>query len=139
MRIQQLFQRGFSTPCLSRRGFTLIELMVVITIIAVLATIGAVVYSSTQKAAQDGKRKLDVEAIDKAYQLVLTRTAKYTLPQAADFQGNVKPTRPEGGDYFNVVTDDEQATKFVLRSRLIHPKSVIHQPVPVSVNIVDKP
>jgi prepilin-type N-terminal cleavage/methylation domain-containing protein len=87
-------------------GFTLIELMIAITIAAVLATIGIFAYTKSQDAAKDAKRKGDVEAIEKAYQLVLAKTGKYAEPQAADFQGNAKPTRPEGGDYYSIVSSD---------------------------------
>jgi len=57
--------------------------MVVITIIAILATIGAVMYSSTQKAARDTKRIQDLRAI---------RTAIYTYRGAGS-------TFTLGGDF----------------------------------------
>lgn len=47
-------------------GFTLIELMVVITIIAFLSVIGAVAFTNAQKNARDGRRRADVEAISTA-------------------------------------------------------------------------
>ena len=47
----------------SKSGFTLIELLVVIAIIAILATIGALVYTGLQKNARDAKRKVDIESI----------------------------------------------------------------------------
>ncbi len=47
-------------------GFTLVELMVVISIIAVLAAIGVTTYASTQKVARDGKRIGDLDEIQKA-------------------------------------------------------------------------
>jgi prepilin-type N-terminal cleavage/methylation domain-containing protein len=47
-------------------GFTLIELLVVIAIIAVMATIGALIYTGFQKNARDAKRKVDIDAIASA-------------------------------------------------------------------------
>ena len=43
----------------SKKGFTLIEIMVSIAIIAVLAAVGLVVYSTAQKAGRVSKRVQD--------------------------------------------------------------------------------
>lgn len=50
----------------SIRGFTLVELLVVITIIAILSIIGLVVFTNIQKGARDAKRRADMDAIAKA-------------------------------------------------------------------------
>lgn len=49
-----------------KAGFTLVELMVVISIIAILATVGLTVYTSAQIAARDSKRVQDVQQIQRA-------------------------------------------------------------------------
>lgn len=46
-----------------RSGFTLIELMVVVSIIAFLAVIGVAAFSNAQAQARDGRRRADVDAI----------------------------------------------------------------------------
>src|SRR4051812_11173687 len=56
----------------SRKGFTLIELMISISVVAIIATVGMVAYSSTQRTARDAKRKGDVEDIKNALYLVRT-------------------------------------------------------------------
>lgn len=50
----------------SRKGYTLLELLVVITVIAIIASIGLVSYAGTSKKARDTKRKGDLDAIANA-------------------------------------------------------------------------
>ena len=45
------------------RGFTLLEMLVVISIIGVLVGVGAVSYSTAQKKARDTKRNMDLKAV----------------------------------------------------------------------------
>jgi prepilin-type N-terminal cleavage/methylation domain-containing protein len=45
------------------RGFTLLELLVVISIVAILVALGAASYSTAQKKARDAARKGDLRAI----------------------------------------------------------------------------
>lgn len=60
------------------KGFTLIELMVVMIIIAILATLGIVAYSQATIAARDGKRKADIETVRQA--LLLYRQDNTAYP-----------------------------------------------------------
>ncbi len=65
-------------------GFTLIELMVVISIIALLVTAGAVIYSKILTNSRDAKRKADLETVKSA--LVLYRTDNGYYPPSIDWQ-----------------------------------------------------
>lgn len=64
-------------------GFTIIELLVVISIIAILTTIGLISFTQTNKRARDGKRKADLEQVRSA--LVLYRTDNGTYPTSLDW------------------------------------------------------
>lgn len=48
---------------MTRRGFTIVELIITITIMGILLTLAVVNVSSTQKNARDDERKADIEAI----------------------------------------------------------------------------
>jgi len=85
------------------KGFTLIELMVAISIVAILATIGLVMYNKAQQSARDSKRIGDLQEIQKALEQYYATNNKYpgtngdtnTLSATASyFQNGVVPTDP---------------------------------------------
>ncbi len=61
-------------------GFTLLELLVVISIISILVALGAASYSTAQKKGRDAKRKGDLRAVSAA------------MEQYYSVCGNVYPT-----------------------------------------------
>ncbi len=81
------------------RGFTLVELLVVISIIAILSVIGITVYSSVQKSARDAQRRGDIEAIAKALEAHYGEcvVGKYCNLQANYFSAGSVPTDPLSG------------------------------------------
>lgn len=92
-------------------GFTLIELMVTIAIIAVLATIGVTIYSIAQKNARDARRKGDVDAITNALEANRPPgNSSYSSLSPSQFQNNTIPTEtnntanPSAQYCYNAVT-----------------------------------
>lgn len=75
-------------------GFSMIELLVVTTIIIILTTIGMVSYSSANRNARNGKRKADLETVRQA--LVLYRTDEGTYPVGSSFSGMVSTLGSNG-------------------------------------------
>lgn len=83
------------------KGFTLIELMVVILIIAVLGAMGMVAYGQANKSARDGKRKADIESIRQA--LILYRTENGCYPAS---HNSIVPT------YISTMPTDPQPSSY---------------------------
>jgi len=59
----------FTSFSVNKKGFTLIELLVVISIIAILSSVGMVVFSGVQKQARITKRVQDLKAIQTALEI----------------------------------------------------------------------
>lgn len=64
----------------NNRGFTLFELLVVISIIGILAAVGLASYSSTQKRARDAKRKEDLKTLQTALEQYYASMGSYPDP-----------------------------------------------------------
>jgi len=97
-------------------GFTLLELLVAIGIIAVLVAIGTSSYSIAQKKSRDSKVRTDIKDIQNSLEAYYSTEGNYAY--AADLetisgyfsQGSV-PTHPKGGDYaYNYTLSTDSAT-----------------------------
>lgn len=66
----------------NKSGFTLVELLVVITIIAILAAVGLTVYKGAEKHGRMAKRIEDLKAIQVALELYYANNKTY--PKTAD-------------------------------------------------------
>lgn len=62
-----------------QKGFTLIEMLVVIAIISILIGIGVNTFTIAQKKARDVRRKADLRSIQVALELYKSDTGKYPL------------------------------------------------------------
>jgi prepilin-type N-terminal cleavage/methylation domain-containing protein len=94
----------------TQRGFTMIELLVVTTIIILLTTVGLVSYRTAGVNARNGKRKADMETVRQA--LVLYRTDNLLYPTGvlgsdfdvmvgtvSDYLSSVTVTDPKGAGH----------------------------------------
>jgi general secretion pathway protein G len=61
----------------NQRGFTIVELLIVIVVIAILAAITIVAYNGVQVRARDSQRRSDVTAIKKALELYYIDNGKF--------------------------------------------------------------
>lgn len=97
-----------------KKGFTLIELMVVITIIAVLSLIGFAVYGKARSLAGDTKRKADIDSIAKVYEQKynFALAQPYQPYQGTDFNGGQPPADPATGNEYLGVIPSGGATGF---------------------------
>lgn len=92
-------------PAHRKSGFTLVELLVVIAIIAVLSVIGIVVFTGVQKGARDAKRRADINAISKSYEVKYHQTGSGSygdLSPSANidlFASKVFPQDPKEQNY----------------------------------------
>jgi prepilin-type N-terminal cleavage/methylation domain-containing protein len=74
-------------PARKKNGFTLIELIIVIAIIAVLSSIGMVMYTGAQKSARDAKRMGDIDEIKKALEQYYVSNHLYLDPPTCNDSG----------------------------------------------------
>lgn len=84
-------------PVARQTGFTLVELLIVIAIISLLATVGVVTYAGLQKDAKDAKRKADIETISTVLESNYTPGLNpYPSASGSLFTEGFIPTPPAG-------------------------------------------
>ncbi|MFA6016521.1 MAG: prepilin-type N-terminal cleavage/methylation domain-containing protein [Patescibacteria group bacterium] len=62
-----------------KKGFTFIEILVVVTIIALLTTVAVISYSSFLKQGRDAKRKADLEQVRAALEMYKSSNDTYPV------------------------------------------------------------
>lgn len=83
-------------PKVRTSGFTLVELMIVIAIIAVLSVIGVTIFSGIQKDSRDARRRADIDAIASAMEANYGKTTagRYDPLLVTFFASGTVPTDP---------------------------------------------
>lgn len=66
-----------------KRGFTLIEILVVLSLIGILVALSLVAFQGARAAARDGRRKADLEQIRSALEIYRTDTNDYPASLSA--------------------------------------------------------
>jgi len=94
------------------KGFTLLELLIVIAIIGILVAMGTVSYSTAQKKARDAQRRADLKAIQNAFeQYYAQNNGSYPTGCASpgtSYLPNGLPTDPRGFDYGTGTCDADE-------------------------------
>jgi len=86
------------------RGFTIVELLIVVVVIAVLAAITTVAYNGIQKRARDGQRKQDIAAIQKALEMYYIDNNEYP-PGSGSTSINGSWSTTADGSWANLETE----------------------------------
>jgi len=104
-------------------GFTLIEILVVATIMSLLATVGVGSYTAISSNSRDTKRKADLEQIRSALEMYKSNNGVYPQTEEKSLliidaneirYLNEWPKDPKSGDdyeYYGTITDFEIGTK----------------------------
>ena len=71
------------------KGFTLVELLIVISIIAILVAAGTYSWQNAQAKARDGRRKQDLKEVQKALELYFQNNGKYPDYNAGQIKCNL--------------------------------------------------
>lgn len=102
-------------------GFTLFELLVVISIIGIIVAAGFASYSSAQKRARDAKRKQDVGQVHEALEQYYAVSAAYPAASCnpgSDYLPGGLPTDPKNDDTYSYDDWSCDTTAYCICARL---------------------
>ena len=96
-----------------RKGFTIVELLIVIVVIGILAAITVVAYNGIQQRARDSKRTSDVKSLQKVIELYRVDNGEYPLNAAGTANTGYNISAISGllvPNYINSMPEDPTAS-----------------------------
>jgi len=93
-----------------RNSFTLVEILVVVTIISLLASIAAVSYSRFVKQSRDARRKTDIEQIRAAVEMYRNFNGVYPTTGMTFGSGQIQDS--SGTKYMGKIPNDPMPTPY---------------------------
>ncbi len=123
IRAQAAARRARRGSAQKRSGFTLVELMVVIVIIGLLATVGAINVLPSQDRAMVGKARADISVLEQAIETY--RLDNLTFPDdlqalVAPPAGLARPERYRQGGYVRRLPEDPWGNPYQYRRPSTH-------------------
>lgn len=94
-----------------KKGFTLIEVLVAVTIISVLVSIGVVSYASVNKRSRDAKRKGDVEQLRSALEMYRADIGYYPNIGSGSWSDASGLSTPLVSTYLPAIPSDPKSTQ----------------------------
>lgn len=79
---------------MKNKGFTLVELLVVVSIIAILSVIGLAVYTNVQKNTRDGIRRVEINNLAKSIESTKDPTATNYTYTLANYNSDYPTNKP---------------------------------------------
>jgi len=97
------------------RGFTLLEMLVVIGIIAVLVAVGTSSYSTAQKKSRDARRKTDLKTIQNAFEQYYSVCGySYPAPSGGSVPTSIACANPPATIMTSVPVDPKSGTRYTM-------------------------
>ena len=102
-----------------KKGFTLMEILISIAIIAILTAIGIVSYGSINKNARNAKRRTDVEQLRSAYELYRADNGYYPKRSASSMTDASQllslPVDPPFDTYMSTIPVDPKGLQYKIQ------------------------
>ncbi|MGB2786839.1 MAG: prepilin-type N-terminal cleavage/methylation domain-containing protein [Candidatus Saccharimonadaceae bacterium] len=109
-------------------GFTIIEMLIIVIVIALLATIGVVSYSAAQMRARDTERKNDLASLRDSLQIYYSKYGNYLETASGcgtSNNGEGWVSQATGGSYSNSIVNCLKTAGY-LNSDIVDPSGCIN-------------